>query len=152
MSSGEYARGMDRLEVRLVPHKEKNDARWVAVDLLVNGENLKALVKSYEQARRYKPAGGYDSISLDGLLPAAARRAGSSDDWPEDGETVLLVCKSCREEGSWPILARVTLFEDLVEWSAFGQPTYPERDYTGLHFTFDRRQYDGEIRRAFGQP
>jgi hypothetical protein len=151
MRAGEYARDMDRLEVRLAPHEDKDIGRWVAVDLLVNGENLKAFVASFEQARGFEPVGGYDSISLEGLQPAAARLTGSPNSWPGNGETVLLVCEGCREEGCWPIFARVDLFEEVVEWSAFRQPHRPDRDYTDLHFTFDRRHYDAEIRLAFSQ-
>jgi len=142
---------MDRLEIRLVPHSRANHGQWVAVDLVVNGENLESLVASYERARCFRPAGGYDSISVDGLEPALARLTGSPSLWPGDGETVLLVCRECGEEGCWPIFARVNLNAETVDWSAFRQPFYPDRDYTDLHFTFDRRQYDAEITRAFGQ-
>ena len=123
----------------------------MAVDLLVNGESLNGLVAAYEQRRGFEPVGGYDSISLEGLQPAADRLTGTPNSWPGDGETVLLVCDVCREEGCWPIFARVDLGKELVEWSGFRQPHLPERQYAELHFTFDRRQYDEEIDQAVGQ-
>ena len=70
------------------------------------------------------------------------RLAGTPSFWPGNGETVLLVCEGCREEGCWPIFARVEVDEEVVEWSGFRQPHRPERDYADLRFMFDRRQYD----------
>ncbi len=142
---------MDRLKIRLTAHQQSELGRWTAVELRVNGRDLKDLVADYERKLGYEPFGGYASISLDGLQGALDRLTGTPNSWPGDGQTVLLVCEGCREEGCWPIFARVRLGEETVEWSDFEQPHRPARDYSNLRFTFDRRQYDEEIARAFGR-
>jgi hypothetical protein len=52
------------------PHEAHDLGRWTAVELLVNGRDLKDLVTDFERAKNYEPAGGYDSISLAGLQHA----------------------------------------------------------------------------------
>jgi hypothetical protein len=94
---------MDRLVVRLPPHEATDLGRWTAVDLLVNGRDLKDLVAEFKRSEGWEPAGGYDSISLDGLQHAQDRLTGEPSSWPGNGEVVLLVCASCREEGCWPL-------------------------------------------------
>ncbi len=133
---------MDRLVVRLSYHEAHDVGRWPAVDLLVNGNYLKDLVADFERARTYAPVGGYDSINLDGLQPAHDRLTGQPSSWPGDGDVVLLVCESCREEGCWPLFGRVQMGSAVVEWSGLRQPHRPDRDYSELHFRFDRQQYD----------
>ena len=141
---------MDQLALRLNPHNESDRGRWIAVDPIVNGQHLKDLITELERDTGYEPVGGYDSISLEGLAPAAARLAGAEDDWPGNGEVVFLVCAECREEGCWPLIGRVAIRADTVEWSAFRQPHRPSRDYSAMRFAFDRREYDEELTRAFG--
>lgn len=141
---------MDRLVVHLTHHEGHDLGRWTAVDLLVNGKYLTDLVTDFERARGYEPAGGYDSISLDGLLPAQDRLTGQPSSWPGDGEVVLLVCESCREEGCWPLFGCVQMGSAVVEWSGIRQPHRPDRDYSELHFRFDRQQYDTALSEAFG--
>jgi hypothetical protein len=141
---------MDRLVVRLQPHEATDLGRWTAVDLLVNGRDLKDLVAEFERSEGYEPAGGYDSISLDGLEHAHDRLTGQPSSWPGNGEVVLLVCASCREEGCWPLFARVERRAAVVDWSAIRQPHRPDRDYSKLHFTFDRQQYNAALSEAFG--
>ena len=142
---------MDRLEIRLTNHSRNEVGRWTAVELLVNGMNLKSLVGDFERAHDYAPVGGYDSRSLEGMQHAADVLAGEPNSWPGGGEGVLLVCESCREEGCWPLFGRVELGTDRVEWSGFRQPHRPDREYKDLHFAFDRAEYDQELIRAFGK-
>jgi hypothetical protein len=132
------------------PHEAQDLGRWTAVELLVNGQDLKDLVTDFERAKNYEPAGGYDSISLAGLQHAKDRLTGQPNSWPGDGEVVLLVCESCREEGCWPLFARVEMSQGVVEWSGIRQPHRPDRDYSELQFTFDRQQYDAALGEAFG--
>jgi hypothetical protein len=141
---------MDYLGLRLTPHEETHLGRWTAVDVLVNGKPLKDLAFEFEREHGYDPAGGYDSISLAGLQPAPDALRGTPNTWPGDGEIVLLVCASCREEGCWPLLARVKVGDATVEWSGFRQPHRTSRDYSDLRFAFDRGQYDEELQDAFG--
>ena len=141
---------MDRLDIQLVPGADEHGGRWVGVHLLVNGEDLKDLVADFEKKGGYDPAGGYDALALDGLEPAIDRLTGKPNGWPRGGQTVLLVCESDREEGCWPIFARISMGDELVEWRDFEQPHRPERDYSELAFTFSRSQYDAELRRALG--
>ncbi len=65
-------------------------------------------------------------------------------------EVVLLVCEGCREEGCWPLFARVQVSQAVVEWSGMRPPHRPDRDYSELHFTFARQQCDAALSGAFG--
>ena len=140
---------MDRLVVHLTSHEAEDLGSWTAVDLLVNGRDLKDLVADFERARNYEPAGGYDSISLDGLQPAQDRLTGQPSSWPGNGDVVLLVCEGCREEGCWPLFGRVRMGSAIVEWSGIRQPHRPDRDYSEFQFRFDRQQYDTALSEAF---
>ena len=62
----------------------------------------------------------------------------------------MLVCEGCREEGCWPLFARVQMSQAVVEWSGMRQPHRPDRDYSELHFTFDRQPYDAALSEGFG--
>jgi hypothetical protein len=141
---------MDRLELRLDSGQDEDLGRWVGVHLLVNGVDLRDLVTDYELRCGYDPAGDYDAIDEQGLQPAIARLTGIPNSWPGGDRTVLLVCQSCRDEGCWPIYARVVMGGDVVEWRDFEQPHRPERDYSGLRYTFARPAYDAEISRVLG--
>lgn len=82
---------MDSLVVHLTSHEAEDLGRWTAIDLLVNGRYLKDLVADFERARNYEPAGGYDSISLDGLQSAQERLTGL----PTRGRATARSCCSC---------------------------------------------------------
>lgn len=142
---------MDRLDINLSERAESDhgyNARWVEVDLIVNDKSLAQVLKDHEAGRGYEPAGGYGSISLDGLQPARDRLLGSPERWAGDGETVLLVCGDCREEGCWPMYCHIELGPSTVTWSSFRQPHRDDRDYGDLRFVFDRSAYIAAVASA----
>lgn len=141
------ASAMDQLDVSLT--RGSGGGHWVAARLRVNGRDLTKIVAGFERQHGWKPAGGYDWLSVDGLSPARDRLLGRANDWPGDGLTLLLVCGDCHEEGCWPLAARIVVEGDQVHWRDLRQTGQPDRAYTALQFTFDRAAYEAEIERAF---
>lgn len=139
---------MDRLAVSLVP-RSSDLGVWIDVRLSINGSDLIELATTFERERGWEPVGGYDWLPVDGLRPARDRLLALTSEWTGDERTVLLVCDGCREEGCWPLVGRVTMTKDQVEWRDFQQPHRPDRDYSDLRFSFGRFAYEAEVERAF---
>jgi hypothetical protein len=68
-------------------------------------------------------------------------------DDPRRGKATVLGC-SCGIVDCWFLLVRVQVLPSLVIWSEFGQFHRPEWHYGLGPFTFDRRQYEGELART----
>ncbi len=124
--------------------------RWpgTAVHVVVNGRDLREIVTEFAVAHGYGDP-GIDCLPIQGLEHAEGRLRGTLADWPGDGCVVLLVCAACGEEACGPILGRIRLGGDQVDWCDLHNPNRPQDDYADLRFTFDRAQYDAELRRAF---
>jgi hypothetical protein len=114
----------------------------------VDGENLVALVKRFEEDKGFIPAGGYS-----GLIPSylnygdlRAYFLGHSDtQWPEPEHLWLLGC-DCGEVICWPLAARVIAQPATVTWTEFAQTYRSQWDYSGFGpFIFDRKQYERAV-------
>jgi hypothetical protein len=65
---------------------------------------------------------------------------------PNNLRTPLLAC-DCGEWACWPLLARVTVADELITWDDFHQPHRPDRDYTGFGpFRFRHDHYEQSLR------
>ena len=115
---------------------------------VIDGVPLTERVVRYESESRMEPTGEdqYGGLipAFSGFEPAADHYLGRS--LPDgDGKVVLLGC-SCGEWGCWPLLARVVVGDDAVEWRDFEQPHRPVRDYAGFGpFVFERRAYEAAV-------
>ena len=127
------------------------------LDVIVNGRLLADVMREIELPMAEadgKPstAGGYRGLPrwpLKGRLHE--HFLGSPDSHlhcgPHD-KTVLLGC-GCGEPGCWPLMARVTVTSELVQWDDFEQPHRRGRwGYGDLAFRFDRQQYEAAVREA----
>ncbi|WP_410657542.1 hypothetical protein [Amycolatopsis sp. lyj-112] len=114
----------------------------------IDGVLLTELVDAYEIDADMQPAGD----AYGGLIPQYFRFGpldehflGRSAD-SVGPKTPVLGC-ACGEWGCWPLLARITVTDDLVQWDGFEQPHRATRDYTGFGpFQFDRRHYETALR------
>ena len=109
---------------------------------------LTQLIDRFEAHAGMQPAGD----AYGGLIPQFFRFGSMEDHFHGRStdamgpKTPLLGCE-CGEWGCWPLMARITVADDLVTWDAFEQPHRPARDYTAFGpFQFDRHQYDDAVR------
>ncbi|MEU0871699.1 hypothetical protein [Nocardia brasiliensis] len=114
----------------------------------VDGVALTDLIDRFELDAGIQPAPG----AYGGLIPAYSRDLRMDDHFhgrstmATGSKTPVLVCE-CGEWGCWPLLAEITVTEDLVIWDRFG-PNHPTRGDYGRFgpFRFDRNQYDDALR------
>jgi hypothetical protein len=126
------------------------------IRIFIDGENFREMVKAYEEARGYEPAGSYA-----GLVPAAfwispgvrpfiapasngapGRRKGRRK---PDPRQAVLGC-GCGDMGCWPLLTLITVGHRKVTWSRFKQFFRPEWDYSDFGaFVFNRRDYEDAV-------
>ncbi|RJO74014.1 hypothetical protein D5S18_18770 [Nocardia panacis] len=113
----------------------------------IDGVPLTDLIDRFELDAGMHPAGG----AYGGLIPAHARTLRMDDHFhgrstmATGSKTPVLVC-DCGEWGCWPLLAEITVTDDLVIWDCSEQPRRA-RDYSAFGpFRFDRNQYDDALR------
>ncbi|MEV6608890.1 hypothetical protein [Kutzneria sp. NPDC051319] len=113
----------------------------------VDGVPLTELIDRFETGAQMQPAGD----AYGGLIPQFFRFGPMDDHFRGRStnamgpKTPVLGCE-CGEWGCWPLMARVTVTDDVVIWDCFEQPHRTTRDYTGFGpFRFDRRQYDAAL-------
>lgn len=120
----------------------------------INGAELAELVRSFEDERGYRPAGGYA-----GLIPAhfnfgdlvAYFLGEDNGQWPRPGVVWLLGC-DCGEVGCWPFEATISATSEHVTWARFRQPFRTTRDYSSLGpFEFGRAQYEAALKNAMDE-
>ncbi|MFG2190355.1 hypothetical protein ACGFNT_35225 [Nocardia iowensis] len=133
--------------------------RWLLADMLpivrcdrimpcIDSVPLTDLIDRFELEAGMRPAGG----AYGGLIPAYSRCLRLDDHFhgrstmATGSKTPVLVCE-CGEWGCWPLLAEITVTDDLVLWDCAEQPDRRARDYgTFGPFRFDRKQYDHALR------
>jgi len=150
---------MDKFELS-ISQVDFDGKKVAVVDIYINGRNLIDIAKEVEipfaKAEGHPDiAGGYMGLPPEGvfypskhLLGEPNRRFGYTD------KTTVLVCGSCGEGGCWPLEVKITVSEDKVVWSDFGQPhrgpysksSHWKYDNLGP-FIFDRKQYESELRK-----
>jgi hypothetical protein len=132
--------------VRFVVRESGDLSGATEVVPVVDGQELTDLIHAFEKGADMESR----DVSYGGLIPANFRfgplhrhfLAGEGAFVNEEGKVPLLGCE-CGEWGCWPLLASITVDEDGVVWSNFGQPYRPERDYSGFGpFRFDRAAYE----------
>jgi hypothetical protein len=113
----------------------------------VDGVPLTELIDSFETDAQMQPAGD----AYGGLIPQFFRFGPMKDHFHGRStdamgpKTPVLGCE-CGEWGCWPLMARITVTDDVVIWDGFEQPHRAARDYTGFGpFRFDRHQYDAAL-------
>lgn len=117
-----------------------------AVVPLINNAPLSELIRSFESARGYEPAGGYG-----GLVPQRCNYGpldryflGNLDMDSRFGRlgcVYLLEC-TCGESECWPLAARVKVGLETVVWDSFQQPHRPKRNYSDFGpFVFKLPEY-----------
>jgi hypothetical protein len=97
---------------------------------IIGSTSLVDLVKQFEEGAGFDLTGGYAGLVLDNYRfgDLGLYLAGQQQPWP--GARVPLLGCECGEWGCWPLLATVTIADGVAEWSDFGQPHRPERDYS----------------------
>jgi hypothetical protein len=127
--------------------RTRPDLRELEVVPEIDGTLLTELIDNFECAAGMTPAGA----AYGGLVPANYRfgaldrhfRGGSTEAFGP--ATPVLGCE-CGEWGCWPLMARISLTDDVVTWDQFAQPHRPVRDYTAFGpFHFPRTQYDDAL-------
>jgi hypothetical protein len=78
----------------------------------------------------FDPTGGYAGPVLDNYRFGDLGLYLAGQQQPRPGARVPLLGCECGEWGCWPLLATVTIADGIAEWSDFGQPHRPERDYS----------------------
>jgi len=107
---------------------------------------LTELVRSFESAQGYKPAGDYGGLIPHWFNYGPLNRYFLGDFDSESyfgrrGNIYLLGC-SCGEVGCWPLAASVKASVDTIEWDSFQQPHRPEWDYSQFGpFIFESNAY-----------
>lgn len=114
----------------------------------IDGAPLTLLIDRFEARAGMQPAGD----AYGGLIPRFLRFDPMADYFHGRStdavgpKTPVLGCR-CGDWGCWPLMARITVTDDLVIWDAFEQPHRPARDYTAFGpFQFDRHHYDDAVR------
>ncbi|MEV4129698.1 hypothetical protein [Nocardia sp. NPDC049707] len=114
----------------------------------IDGVPLTDLIDRFELDAGMQPAGG----AYGGLIPAYSQSLRMDDHFhgrstmATGSKTPVLVCE-CGEWGCWPLLAEITVTDDLVIWDCSEQPGRRTRDYGAFGpFRFDRNQYDDAVR------
>jgi hypothetical protein len=124
---------------------------WADVAIYIDGVSLIDLVKQYEEARDYIPAGGYGWSPVRWAPPESRHFFGDSTC---GGKSLLLVC-GCQCLGCWDFNGRIVMTPEYAEWTDFEQVHRTRGspggywDYNGFGpFRFDRRQYEAALAAA----
>jgi RNAse (barnase) inhibitor barstar len=135
---------LHRIELRVDDSRDE----WAEVAVYIDGVSFIDLVKSYEEARGYFPAGSY------GCNVRCWTAFRGDQPWRRDGRVTLLLC-GCQNLGCKDFAARVTATDQLIVWTDFQQdlrsPGSPGEhwDYAGFGpFRFDRNQYEAALAAA----
>ncbi|HWI51287.1 MAG TPA: hypothetical protein VNT01_04020 [Symbiobacteriaceae bacterium] len=135
---------MDRLTLQVVQltlegYSQKNDF----VNVIVNGRNMVDIIKEVELPFAGDLAGDYHQLTPAYFLQELKR-----------GSPVWILGCPCGEPGCWPLQVSVGVTDSTVVWSRFEQPYRSSRepgneywDYGNLGFTFDRGEYEAEVRK-----
>ena len=124
---------------------------YEVVQLIIDGRDLRECVETVELPfaaadGQAQLAGKYEGLRADGLLAPGRHLLGAPVPYLQgtgDDERVTLLACECGEPGCWPLVARVRLTGDVVEWSDFEQPHRPNWSYAALGpFRFARAQYE----------
>ncbi|QYN26369.1 hypothetical protein K1T34_37645 [Amycolatopsis sp. DSM 110486] len=114
----------------------------------IDGVLLTELIDAFEISAGMHPAGD----AYGGLIPEFFRFGPMDEHFHGRStramgpKTPVLGCE-CGEWGCWPLMADITVTDDLVTWRDFEQAHRTTRDYTGFGpFTFTRQDYDAALR------
>lgn len=113
----------------------------------IDGVPLLELIDNYELRASMHPAGG----AYSGLIPAFFRFGPLDQHFlgnsiPAMGpKTPVLGC-ACGDWGCWPLMAEISVTDEVVSWDAFEQVHRPNRDYSRFGpFVFGRGQYEAAL-------
>jgi hypothetical protein len=130
---------MDRLEFDIYHYVDKDYSNdlLTCVRILINGFDLKDLLKSYElpfATLEGAPdiAGGYVDLFPGDLYK---KLTVPSTFYSIDGKPAILIC-SCREEGCWPFIVEIEKQENKVIWKNFHQPHRNSKSHN--HWEYDK--------------
>lgn len=132
---------MDEIELKVVEALDAFDEPTNEVDILINGENLRDLVRRVElpfAAEEGIPnlAGSYTGLPPEAVFLPSRRFLGEPSERYDDGEEkISLLGCGCGVVGCWPLMARVSLDDGIVKWSGFEQP---HRSEDALLFSYRR--------------
>lgn len=169
---------MDEIELKTVKELDAFDEPTDEVDILINGGDLRNLVREVElpfAAEEGSPhlAGGYTGLPPEAVFLPSRRLLGEpSERYDDDEERISLLGCGCGVVGCWPLMARISLDADTVTWSDFAQPHRSEDmlfvmgkrglvvwRYEGFGpFVFERDKYVAELGKfeasptSFGEP
>jgi hypothetical protein len=116
---------------------------------LVDSCSLVEMAGAFESRAGLEPAGGYAGLVLERYNFGDLRLYLAGEQLPWPGRDVPLLGCQCGEWGCWPLQARISIADRVVEWSGFGQPHRPGRDYTGFRpFRFSEQQYRNAVTAA----
>lgn len=129
------------------------DARMVSI--LIDGEQLEALVERHElpiATAEGKPslAGTYIGLDVNTVAPPSRHFLGAPS-WEiyRYGERLQVLGCECGDPGCWPLVCRIQLRNDQIEWSDFcqaqrsGHNSLPEWSYADFGpFVFNREAYE----------
>jgi hypothetical protein len=142
---------VDEVRFEFAPAGEEFPDGLRQIKIEVNGVELPELVRAAElpSARadaEEEMAGNYIGLVAGFMRVDLAGQflGGQGTPMFEDstGKTALLGC-GCGEVGCSPLMARITVTDEVVTWEDFEQPTRPEWEYEGFGpFSFDRAQYE----------
>ena len=148
------------VRTELIKDADDVEAPWPVVDILIDGRDLRELVRSFElsfAAAEGHPelAGQYGAPTADEVLPPSRHFWGEPSErlYVYDDKVSVFGC-SCRCPMCWPLLVRIEANARTVTWSDFEQPH--RRGNTGSPwrydhfgpFRFSRRQYDDALQSA----
>lgn len=118
---------------------------------VIDGTSLVDLVKGYETARGWSPAGGYAGLLPDILDCRDLTEYFAGKSWRDDTRIWVLGC-DCGEPGCWPLETQIDITGSTVTWSRFKQPYRPARDYSELGpFIFGKTAYHAAVESAATQ-
>lgn len=129
-----------RLDVLTITIKEVvfEGRRLSVVRYIVNGKDLKSMVRKYESTGCLFE--GLEPSAV--LLPSRHMLGKPAPIFRQNGKTQLLVCEGCREPGCNPLFARIGVKKDVVTWSDFEGFRSDEQFRDLGPFSFDRKAYE----------
>lgn len=146
---------MDALRLRIGKRDDPAEGIVGAVEVLVNGRDLRDLAKEVESsfaAREGKPhlAGDYVGLPAEAVFRPSRRLLGEPEGpWDDWGGRISILGCGCGVVGCWPLQVGIVVQEDVVVWDDFAQPYRLSWDHSSLGpFIFDRGAYEAELRRA----
>jgi hypothetical protein len=142
---------VDEVSFELVPAGEDFPDGLQQIRIEVNGVELPELVREAElpSARadqEEEMAGNYIGLVAGYVRVDLAGQFLGGQGTPmfeeSNGKTALLGC-GCGEVGCSPLMAKITVTDDVVTWDEFEQPTRSDWRYDGFGpFRFERAQYE----------